>query len=173
MQPPILPWISYIKLVIWYFKLTVIHHTYQRQGHTAALEDSTNWAHYQPTWKIFKPPATRKCPNPHINQNSQACGGVRGQSRSWRTVPQWANSSIPTNYTSWTWFYPTANPNKNRQRRGQKQCNLYSQTKKFECNGHAVLLNEGQDFKKRFRLLETRKSKHGGLFHKTSPTTSQ
>ena len=38
---------------------------------------------------------------------------------------------------------------------------------------HAILFDEGQGKTKRlFRLLETRKSKHGGLFHETSPTTS-
>ena len=45
--------------------------------------------------------------------------------------------------------------------------------KKVQGNRHAILLDEGQGKTKRFfRLLETRKSKHGGFFHKTSPTTS-
>ena len=37
MQPPIRPRLSNIKIAIWYFKLTVMHHTYQSQGHAAAL----------------------------------------------------------------------------------------------------------------------------------------
>ena len=45
--------------------------------------------------------------------------------------------------------------------------------KKVQGNGHAILLDEGQGKTKRlFRLLESRKSKPGGLFQKTSPTTS-
>ena len=45
--------------------------------------------------------------------------------------------------------------------------------KKFQGNGHVVLLDEGKGKTKiLFRLLETRKPKHGGLFHKISPTTS-
>ena len=37
MQPPIRPQLSSIKLSIRYFTLTVMHHTYQSQGHAAAL----------------------------------------------------------------------------------------------------------------------------------------
>ena len=45
--------------------------------------------------------------------------------------------------------------------------------KMFQGNVHAILSYEGQGKTKRlFRLLETRKEKHGVLFHKTSPTTS-
>ena len=62
MQPPIRPRLSSIKLAIWYFTLTVMHHTYQSQGHAAALGGNITSVHYQPTRKKYKPPATRNGP---------------------------------------------------------------------------------------------------------------
>ena len=45
--------------------------------------------------------------------------------------------------------------------------------KKVQYNGHAILFDEEQGKTKIiFRLLETGNPKHGGLLHKTSPTTS-
>ena len=157
MHTPIRPWISNIKLVILYFTLIVMHYNYQSQGHAAALRGTITSAHYQPTRKISKPPATSKWPNLHRVQNPQACGGVRSWSISRRTVPQWANSGTPNNYTPWTRFYPTTNPNKNRQLRGRRHHHRYSLKKKVQGNGYAIWT---------FCLLESREPKHRGLFHK-------
>ena len=45
--------------------------------------------------------------------------------------------------------------------------------KKVQGNGHVIVLDEGEGkTKSKFHLLENRKPKHGGLLHKTSPTTS-
>ena len=76
--------------------------------------------------KISKPPTTSKWPHPHGMQNPQACGGVRGRRRSRRTVPQCADSGTPKNYFPLTRFYPTTNPNKNRQLRGRRHRHRYS-----------------------------------------------
>ena len=36
-------------LAIWYFTLTLMYHNYQSHGHTATMEDTITWDHYQPT----------------------------------------------------------------------------------------------------------------------------
>ena len=110
MHPPIRPRLSNIKLAIWYFTLTVMHHTYQRHMHSAALEGTITWAHYQPTQKICKPPATRKWTNPHEMKNPQTRDGVHGRRRSRGTVPKWANIGTPMHHTPWNRFTQPSAP---------------------------------------------------------------
>ena len=45
------PRLSSIKLAMWYFTLTVTHHTYQSQGHASALGGTITSAQYQPIRK--------------------------------------------------------------------------------------------------------------------------
>ena len=102
--------------------------------------------------------------------NPQACGGVCGRIRSRRTVPQWANTGTPKNYTPWTRFYRSTNPNKNRQLCGWSHRYRYSETKKVQGNGNATLSDERQVKTKLFFVYWKPEIQNmGGYFTKHHP----
>ena len=105
--------------------------------------------------------------------NPKTHSEICGQRISRGTISQWANSCTPPHHTPKTRFFPNHQPQSKQIIPWLEILSTLQLEKKVQVNGYTILLDEGQgDPKRPFRLLETRKSKHGGLLHETSPIIS-
>ena len=173
MQPPIRPQLSNINISIWYFTLTVMHHTYQSHGHVAALDFTIAWDHYQPT--------RNKLQTSHHQQMAQSTLNVESSNMWWRPQPKqdlgeyskMGKQLYPSASNSMNSVLPNHQPQSKQTAPWPKVFSPLQLYKKFPRQWTCNFIGWRKEWNKNtFCLLETRKPKHGGLIHKTSPTTS-
>ena len=148
-----------------------MHHTYQSHGHADALEVTITWDRKQPTHKYLQISCHQQMSQPTRNVES---------SNMWRCLRTKHNSGdcskmvkqlYPYSSHSMNLVFPNHQPQSKHTTPRPNALFLLQLDKNSQVNGHVILLNEGQGKTKRiFRLLETMKPKHGGLFTKNHPT---